>query len=176
MLDFYRAGGYVQSGLRLILQRQLVGFRPVVDRLQIQIRRGFLVEPLPDPPPANWWEASTEALTERFWFAVIPRTGGETLAKAVFWDMEPLASSWGVQARGLARIEVTAPTDRDAIATFLLAESLRLMALEGVTLVEAQVSANGPWVAVFEKLAFQVVEEAVELRKTIPSPVRAQLA
>jgi hypothetical protein len=175
MLDFYRVSGYVQSNLRLILQRQLVGFRPVVDRLQIQIRRGSLVEPFPDPPPANWWEASTEALTERFWFAAMPRSGGETLAKAVFWDMEPLASSWGVHARGLAHIEVISSTDRDAIATFLLAESLRMMALDGVTLVETHVSADDPLVAVCQRLGFEVVEEAVELRKIVPSPVHAEL-
>lgn len=166
LLDLYRSSGYAVCCNRLIMQRQLAGFRPIVDRQQMLIRRGSIVEPIADPPPATWWEASTEALTERFVFAAVPRGGGGELGRAIFWDMEPLASSWGVHARGLARIEVTTAVDGEAVATFLLAESLRLMASDGVTLVEVQAAVDDPIIAVYQKLAFQVVEEAVELRKT----------
>jgi ribosomal protein S18 acetylase RimI-like enzyme len=170
MIDLYRGTGYVETARRVILQRPVVGFRPVMDRQQIQYRRSYVVEPTADSPPCTWWEACTEGLTERYAYVARPRTGGEIVATAVFWDMEPLASSWGVHARGLTRLDLPSDPDREAMAIFVLGEALRLLVLDGVTLVEVHVGASDePMLQLFGKLGFQAVEQAIELRKDAKS-------
>ncbi len=163
-----RTAGYIESGRRRIMQLPLAGFRPIVDRQQMQLKRSMQVETYPDPPSATWWEACTEGLTDRVGFAAVPRGGGVAPATALFWDMEPLASGWGVHARGLTRLEVSSAVDSEAITTYLLGESLRLMAADGATLAEIQTADNDlPLQQVLHKLGFREVEQAVELHKVV---------
>ncbi len=165
-VELFREAGYGESVRRLIMQRQLAGFRPLVDRQQIQLKRSLQVQSQPDPPSANWWEACTEGLTDRYFFTATPRLGGIVAASAVFWDVEPLSSSWGVHARGLTRLEIHAPQDRKAIATFLIGEALRLMAADGATLAEVHCSApDDPLLPILIRLGFQEVEQAIEFVK-----------
>ena len=91
-----------------------VGFRPLIDRQQIQLKRSIHVESQPDRPSTTWWDACMEGLTDRFCFTAIPRNGGASRASAVFWDIEPLAHGWGVH-RGLTRLDIPTAADREAI-------------------------------------------------------------
>ncbi|NLX53521.1 MAG: GNAT family N-acetyltransferase [Planctomycetaceae bacterium] len=166
-VELYQRRGYRETARQLILQRPVVGFRPPMDRQQIQLRRALIVEPAADPPPSTWWEACTESQTDRYAYQARPRTGGDAVATAVYWDMEPLASSWGVHARGLMRLDVPTDSefDREVLAILLLGETLRLLQLDGVTLVETHVAADdAPRCQLFSKLGFQCIEQALELR------------
>ena len=168
MVDLYRSMGYKETARRVILQRAVVGFRPVMDRQQIQLRRTLVVEPTADPPARTWWEACTEGQTDRYAYVARPRSGGEVVALAVYWDMEPLASSWGVHARGLTRLDLPFDSDpeREALAFLVLGETLRLLLLDGVTLVEVHVPmSDEPMRQSFGRLGFQSIEQALELRK-----------
>jgi hypothetical protein len=166
LLDACQSAAYAETGRRWILQRAMAGFRPVMDRQQIQFRRLHVVDAVPEPPARTWWEACTEANYDRYAYVVRPRSGGSAVASALFWDMEPLSSSWGVHARGLIRLELPADADREALGIFLLGESLRLMQLDGVTLVETHVDAlDASMQQLLSKLGFQNVEQAVELEK-----------
>jgi len=168
MVDLYHSMGYVETARRLILQRPVVGFRPLMDRQQIQLRRSLVVEPAADPPARTWWEACTEGQADRYVYHARPRNGGEIVAMAVYWDMEPLASSWGVHARGLTQLDLRFDSDpeREALAVLLLGETLRLLLLDGVTLVEVHVPATDLLTGqLYSKLGFQCIEQALELRK-----------
>jgi hypothetical protein len=168
MIEVCRSAAYVETSQRVILQRPLAGFRPIMDRQQIQFRRLHVVEPVMDPPPHSWWEACTEGQVDRFAYVARPRSGGECVATAVFWDMEPLASNWGVHARGLTQLELPSDPEREALAIFLLGESLRLLLLDGVTLVEVHVHASdAPMLQILGKLGFQSIEQAVALQKSV---------
>ena len=101
-LELFTAAGYRETGRRSIMQRQIAGFRPVVDRHQIQLKRNSLVESFPDPCSTCWWEACTSGLNDRYCFSAKNRLGDECKATAVFWDIEPLASSWGCTRVGSA--------------------------------------------------------------------------
>ncbi|MCU0962291.1 MAG: GNAT family N-acetyltransferase [Pirellulaceae bacterium] len=170
MLELLREAGYVQTARHLILQRSLVGFRQPVDRHQVQFRRSYYVELLLDWPPTTWWEACSEGHSERFAYVARPRTGGEPCGTAVCWDIEPLASSWGVHAQGVAHLDLPATPDRESFAVFLLSEAFRLAVLDGVTLVEVQLPATDqPMLRVLEKLGFETVEQAFEFQKQIAS-------
>jgi len=172
MMDLYRDAGYVETQRRVILQRPVVGFRPVMDRQQIQFRRMYVVESVPDPAPSSWWDACTACQADRYAYAARPRGGGDPVATAVLWDMEPLASSWGVHARGLTRLEVPAGPDSEALSIFLVGEVLRLLQLDGVTLFETQVAAtDAPLQQLYGKLGLQTVEQAVGWQKPSGTPV-----
>lgn len=168
MLDLLRSTGYAETSRRLILQRSLVGFRQPVDAVQVQYRRAYYVELLLDWPATTWWEACSEGHSERFAYVARPRAGGEPCGTAVCWDMEPLASSWGVHAQGVAHLELPTTLDRESFAVFLLSEAFRLAVLDGVTMVEVQIPTDDqPMQRVLERLGFETVELALEFQKRI---------
>ena len=67
---------------------------------------------------------------------------------------------------------MTSGPEREGLAVFLVGEALRLAALDGVTLVEAQIPAvdESSRLIFVGKLGFQVVEQALELRKEVDRP------
>lgn len=178
LVSLYQSAGYVEQGRRLILQRSLAGFRPAVDRQQIQYRRGHDIEVQADPPPRSWWEACVTAHMDLTAYRMRPRNGGAALGTAVFWNMEPLASSWGVHARGLWQLDIPAGPDQDALAVFVLGEALRLAGQEGVTLIEAHVADSDASLkqVLIGKLGFQVLEEAIVFRKDLDASQAASSA
>lgn len=166
-LELFRDAGYVETGRTSILQRQLASFRPVVNRQLIQFKRRMQVECLPDPAFESWREACTHGLADRFLFSATERGDESSSATVLVWDMEPLASSWGVHARGLVRLQVNSPRERETVALFLLGEALRQMAAEGATLAEAHIDAHDdPLGPILGKLGFEHVEQAIELSNT----------
>jgi ribosomal protein S18 acetylase RimI-like enzyme len=165
-LSFYRSRGYQEIDRVAVMQRELPGFRPIVDRNQMQIRRGFQVEAVLDPPTRSWWESCTLGHTDRTRFQLLPRGGKEPAARATFWHIEPLASSWGVHAVGLIEVETAPASRRQGLATFLVGESLRQMQAHGTTLVEAQtMERNSAALGLYRKLGFQVIDHGIVLRK-----------
>ena len=165
-LALFHAAGYEESEKRLVLQQKLAGFRPVIDRAQMQVRRRFNVTASFDPATDNWWQACTEGNTNRNQFAIDERRSDECFGLATFWDMEPLASNWGVHVVGLMNVEIHENQRRQGLATFLLGESLRQLQAEGATLAEVQVPEdNDAALGLFNKLGFEEVDKGIVLRK-----------
>jgi GNAT superfamily N-acetyltransferase len=166
-LAFYRSRGYQPADRVAVMQRELAGFRPAVDRTQMQVRRSHKIEAVLDPPSRSWWDACTFGHTERTRFDLLPRAGEEPAATVTYWHIEPLASSWGVHAVGVLDLEVSAAHRRRGLATFLLGESLRQLQSHGVTLVEAQtMERNTAAFNLYQKLGFQQVDAGTVLRKS----------
>ncbi|MFM8892331.1 MAG: N-acetyltransferase family protein, partial [Planctomycetia bacterium] len=93
------------------------------------------------------------------------------LGTASFWAMQPLSSGWGVTAAGLLHVGIEGPRRRQGFANYLVAESLHDLAVEGVTLAEAQVSlANEPALSLFTKLGFETVAHGSVFRKPAGTP------
>jgi GNAT superfamily N-acetyltransferase len=167
LLAFYRSRGYGEIGRVQVMHRELADFRPAVDRLQMQIRRGYRIEAVLDPPARSWWEACTLGHADRTRFHLYPRTGDAAAASVSYWHVEPLASSWGVHAVGVMDLEVASGARRQGLATFLLGESLRQLQSHGVTLVEAQTMlSNEPALGLYRKLGFQPLEQGIVLRRS----------
>lgn len=134
--------GYEPQAELIVWQRQMATFRPPVDRKLMQVRRQFIVEPQIDPPARSWWDACIFVGHDLTEFAIRQRSSGDRVGRALFWEMEPIASSWGVHAAGIVDISVEPDYRRRGLATFLLGESLRQMQSQGVTLVEVQSNAD----------------------------------
>ena len=166
MISLFERSGYEKSGERLIFQLQLAGFRPPMDRYQMRIRRAFNVYAIDDPPSCNWWDACTFGLTDRTRYDLCPRDGSEPAGSLILWDMEPLASSWGVHAVGLSGMDLSAGQFESGEAAFLLGEALRRAQSQGVTLAEAHADASDQAaIDFFTKLGFVDVERGIRFSK-----------
>jgi ribosomal protein S18 acetylase RimI-like enzyme len=163
--EAFLAAGYEPAERIALLRRPLAGFRPPINRLQLAIRRTTELKVIDEPARLNWWEAATTAGVPLRRY-VLRNKAGEPLGSASFWDMEPLASTWGVTAAGLLDVAIEGPRRREGLATYLVAEAMHDLACEGVALVEAQVAETNPAAAsLFEKLGFDAVEHGTLFRK-----------
>jgi ribosomal protein S18 acetylase RimI-like enzyme len=162
----FRSAGYADAQRIAILRRPLAGFRKPVNRLAKAIQRATNVAAIDEPARCSWWEAATTTgvALRRY---VLRNHAGEQLGSASFWDLQPLASAWGVTAAGLLDVTIAGPRRRQGLANYLVAESLHDLAQhEGVTLVETQVNmANEAALSLFEKLGFQPVEYGTVFRR-----------
>jgi ribosomal protein S18 acetylase RimI-like enzyme len=161
----FRQAGYETASRIAILRRPLAGFRPPVNRLQLAIRRSTTLSVVDEPSRRTWWEAATTTgLALRRY--VLRNQAEELLGSATFWDMQPLASAWGVMAAGLMHVDIEGPRRRQGLASYLVAEAMHDLASEGVSLIETHVSqGNSAALSLFEKLGFQAVEHGTVFRK-----------
>lgn len=167
LCELFRSAGYVEQCRRLVLQCSLVGFRPVMDRQQLQIRRTCVVEPTREPWPLTWWDACSAGVSDFFQFAVRARSSAVHLGRACFWNMEPLASSWGAHARGLKALDISPAENRVDLTTFLLGESLAQMAAEGGTLAEVHAAPHDTeLVPILHRLGFRPTQEGIVFCKS----------
>jgi GNAT superfamily N-acetyltransferase len=171
-LDTYRAAGYETLQRTRILQRELAGFRPLIDRRIIQLKRELQLEASADLLPATWWDACTLGQIDRTQFMLTPRNGGRPIGIAHFWDVEPMASSWGVHAMGLLEINIddVGREEHEAaqLTTFLFGESIRQLQSCGVTLVEVLVHDTDDLLGeTCQRLGFQEVNQGIRFCKPV---------
>lgn len=165
--EFFRSHGYEPIGQTIIFQRDLLSFRPSVDRRQLQVRRRCCtVASIADPPVKSWWEAWSYGDFDRVRFELRERPAEPPIASVMFWNMEPMSRTWGVNASGLVDLQVDPKQRRQAVATYLLGEAFRSLAGQGVTLVEAQAAeTDSASRSLFRKLGFSEVDRATQFQK-----------
>lgn len=164
--SLFREHGYREIDRTVVFHRELRGFRPIVDRQQMQIRRSTDVEVLFDPPPRTWWSACSMSAFDRIVFQLRLRGVAEPVACATFWNMEFFASARGVRTSGLIEVEVDPEQRKKGFATYLIGEALRQLAEQSVALVEVQtMQGNSAAVRMYRKLGFQQVDSGAVFRK-----------
>jgi len=160
--------GFAAVDEHLVLHRQLAGFRPAVDRTQMQIRRTHHVNCCLDPPSPTWWHACTWGHTERTGFVLQDRLTGSEVASLVLWDCEPIASSWGVHVIGIAELETVASANQENTALFLIGEALRQMQSRGVTLTEVRVpETQTSTLQLYSRLGFEEADRSITYLRTL---------
>jgi GNAT superfamily N-acetyltransferase len=151
--ELLTATGYRPTHRRLLWHRSLSGFRAPIDRQQMQVRRRFQITSPCDILPDNWWEACVWSPNEWTRLSLTLRDGGEAIVSAIFWEIEPLSRSWGVQSVGLVHLEDTPEARTEGLTTFLLSEAMRHFISEGLMQFEAQMPADDASLAeVFARL------------------------
>ncbi len=130
--------GFQRRDMIYVTQRRLSGFRAIVDRQQMTVRRQYQISPIVDPLPSNWWESCTFGWHEIFGFRLMDRKNQKVVGCVMFWEIQPLSTEWGTRTMGLCDLKVQTELQRQGLATFLIGESLRQLALQGVSLVELQ--------------------------------------
>ena len=165
MRRLFERAGYETADRVAVLRRALQGFRAPVNRLQLAIRRNTVLRAIDEPTRRTWWEAATTTGIALRRYELLNQAD-ERLGSASFWDMQPLAGTWGVVASGLLDVEIEGPRRRQGLAHYLVAEALHDLSQEGVGLVETHAStANTPALSLFTKLGFETVEHGTIFRK-----------
>ena len=165
MQSIFRRHGYAVAGRIDVLRRPLAGFRPPVNRLQLAIRRATTLRAIDEPGRRDWWEAATTTgiALRRY---ELHGEADALLGSASFWDVQPLAASWGVAMAGLIRVDIEGTRRRQGLANYLVAEALHDLAEEGHTVAEAHVSDdNAAAGKLFEKLGFKRVDQGIVFRR-----------
>jgi ribosomal protein S18 acetylase RimI-like enzyme len=117
----------------------------------------------------SWWRERTSGCidTQRI---ELRHTDNSLLASTTLWDLEPLASRWGVRAAGILDLGVAEPLRRRGIATHLLCEIMRQLRQQGVAVVEAQTMIhNEPALAMYRRLGFVQADSGAVFRKDYSS-------
>jgi GNAT superfamily N-acetyltransferase len=168
--QLYLGRGYEEIHRLSLMRRDLCGFEAPIDRNQMAIRRGMIVEVTVDAPTRNWWEACTLGEFDLTRFEVVPRGGGSPAAWAVFRNMEPSGSASVVRSIGLVELQVAESFRGRGVAIFLLSEAFRRFLRDGITLVEAQVmNGNAAAAALLRKLGFHETGQGGVFRKDCPN-------
>ena len=165
MQAVFRRAGYEVADRIAVLRRSLSGFRPPVNRLQLAIRRNTVLRVIDEPTRRTWWEAATTTglSLQRY---DLRNHAEQLLGSASFWDMQPLASAWGLRAAGLMEVAIEGERRRQGLAHYLVAEALHDLEQEGVMLVETHASQpNTPAMKLFEKLGFETAEFGTLFRR-----------
>jgi GNAT superfamily N-acetyltransferase len=164
--ELFRSQGYREIDQTLVFRRDLTDFQVPMDRAQLALRRQMTIQMTVDPPSRSWWDACTTSDFDLTRFEVMPRGGGQVLARATFRGMEPSGASTFVRAAGLIDLEVDAARRRQGLATYLLGEAFQNCSRQGIMLVEVQTMArNAAAIALYRKLGFRQADQGVVFRK-----------
>lgn len=161
-----KRNNYHECSRVVVLHRDLVRFRAPVSRNQRKVKREVVFETTYAPETISWWEAQVVGNQERIRFQIIGRRNHKKLASCTFWDIEPLATGWGLRSAGLQDLVVDQTVRRQGYATFLLSESFRELHKRGVTLVEVQtMESNTPAMELYKSLGFAPVDYGIVFRR-----------
>ncbi len=164
--SLYRSQGYEESGRTLIFRRELTGFRPLVDRFQVRLRRMMSLQTVIDAPTRDWWEASTTGDFDLTRFELYPRGSGEMLGRVTVRSMDSIGLAGPTRAAGVLELHVEPVQRRQGLATFLLGEAFSELGRQGYSVVEGQVNDSNPSaLGLLRKLGFEQVDEGVVFRK-----------
>jgi GNAT superfamily N-acetyltransferase len=165
MQEVFRRAGYGEAERIAVLRRELAGFRPPINRLQLAIRRATTLRVIDEPCRRTWWEAATTTgiALRRY------ELRGEAealLGSASFWDVQPLAAAWGLAMAGLLQVDIEGDRRRQGLASYLVAEALHDLAAEGVSVAETHVAElNPPAVQLFGKLGFRTTDRGTSFTR-----------
>ena len=164
----YQDNGYEVVDRTLIYRRDLSGFRPPVDRRQVQFRRHMTVEVVADLPPSDWWDACTTGDFELTRFYLVPRGQRASVASVTVRDIGSTTASGPGRVAGIMDVDVDPAHRRQGLATYLLHESLRQLSQQGVVQVEGHASEkNTLGISVYEKLGLTHSDQATVFRKQV---------
>lgn len=173
LLETCHRRGYSEIQRISILQCDLVRFKPTVSYKIRQLRRPTRVIEKHDPIASNWWEACVWGAQQRDYFQLTEKASGREIAKASFWDIQPLSACWGICTAGLFDLEVASDWRRKGCASYLLGEAFRLLRRRGVSTIEAQtMTTNEAAIGLYRALGFVEVDHGVVFRKEGATQIR----
>jgi len=164
--ELYRRQGYEKVEETIIFHGELAGFRPIVDRRQIQYRRSMLIELARDPRAESWWNACTLGGFDQVKFQLRRRDDHADLASATFWDMDAFSVCWGIRASGMVMLRTNEEARGQGLASYLMGEAMKQLCNQGIALIETQASTrNASAIRLLERLGFKEVDRAMVYRK-----------
>jgi len=168
IVEALKRNGYEIAKQIAVLQRELSQVQSISGRKQLNVRRNYLINAISDPLEKSWWECCTLGMAERDRFTIGRKKDNHVAGTVSFWDLQPLGAYIHSNCRGLYDLSINEEDKRQGLASFLVCESMKRLASQGVTLVEAQTEVtNEASIRLFEKLEFVLVTQGFQMRKTL---------
>ena len=167
--QLFRDHEYTEVDRVQLYRRELAGYRPAVDRTVLQMRRSHTLKFVNDPLSQSWWEACTQGCFREIRADLHPKSGGPAAASAMFWNMEAAVSPEDAYTVGLSSVEVAGDVQKDAVAKYLLCESLVYLHSQGFHAVQGQaMQTDEAAVQLLESTGFTQFDTGTVLRKQWP--------
>lgn len=155
-LSAFTEFGFTVIDQVIIMERMLDGFKTVSDRQQMTVRRGYSINASTYPIEQSWWESCTLGMADRERFTVVNKRTKEVCGSVSYWDLKPQSLSSPKLSRGLYGLQTDPEFRRQGLATYLVGESLKHLASNGVARVEAQTEVSDEaTLKLFTKLGFE---------------------
>lgn len=168
VVEALKRNGFQEQTKIAVMQRELGHIQSVSGRKQMNARRNYLINAISDPLEKSWWECCTLGMAERDRFTIGRKKDNHVAGTVSYWDLQPIGSFIHSNCRGLYDLSVNDEDRRNGLASFLVCESMKRLASQGVTLVEAQTEVtNEGSIRLFEKLEFVTVTRGLQLRKVL---------
>lgn len=166
--SLYRSQGYEESDRTLVFRRELAGFRPLVDRVQVRLRRMMSLQSIIDAPTRDWWDALTTGDFDLTRFELHPRGSESLLGSVTVRSMDSVGLTGPTRSAGVLELHVDPAQRHQGLATFLMGEAFSELARQGYSVVEGQVNAsNTAALGLLQKLGFEQVDEGIVFRKAV---------
>ncbi len=157
---------YEVSSEVVILQRELARYRAGAAREARRVKKETTLDRTFVPKATNWWEACLTGGQDHIRYSLARRNDNQEIASVTFWDIEPLATSWGIPTIGMLDLYVDPEARQTKVATHLLNETLKLLQRRGACLVEAQTMVeNQAAIALYNSLGFTQVDRGFVMRR-----------
>jgi GNAT superfamily N-acetyltransferase len=167
-LRMYQEHGYHPTGGCRIVKRELGSFRPPVSRDYQLLRRRYEVQADSSYVRSKWWEACLWVQNDQTRFRLLNRLTRDCHGETVLWDMEPIASGWGVHAMGIVNLRIDEAHRYHGLGRFLVSEAMLRSAANGASRVQTQVpDDNQAAQALFRKLGFTELDRGLFLEKSL---------
>ena len=80
------------------------------------------------------------------------------MGRVSFWEIQPLSTEWGTRTMGVCDLRIADEHRRSGLATFLLGESFRQLAMQAVSIVDLQfLDSDEPMHGLAKKLGFEKI-------------------
>ena len=160
--------GYQPCSTRLVLQRQLEGYQPIVDTRFVPMRRRYDTQLMAQPEVGSWWQACVMGSFEPVEFRLVDKLTSIPAARVLVWEMSS-ARQPGPLIAGLLDVHVRPDMRRQGMAKMLVNQTLRYVQENSFKLAEVQIpEENRAGHDLFKSLGFELVDTGYAYRRPTP--------
>lgn len=168
---FFLAAGYSPDRQSYSFERRLEAPLNIVDPRFTALRKRYEAHTIPQARLSTWWRECVFGPLEPSDFRLDDRHSGQTVARALFWEMKEFGWRWGGPAAGIIDVQVRSEMRRQGVGKFLLAQLLRHLQEQYFAIVEVQTMADDETGRkMFKSLGFTRVDEGTSYVKIANRP------
>lgn len=165
---FLLSHGYQPNRKISVFSRRVDVPLNIVDPRFATLRRKYETQVLPQAKLGSWWRESVIGPLEPSEFRLDDKKTGQTVARALFWEMKDYGWRWGAPAAGVIDVQVRSEFRRQGIGKHLLAQLLRHLAEQYFGIVEVQIPCEETEaIKMFQSLGFTQADTGISYVKNL---------
>lgn len=169
---FLAKNGYAPFQKMFVFNRRVDEPLTIVDPRFKGLSKKYDAVAAPEAVLGSWWWESVFGPLEPSEFQLNDRQTGETVARALFWEMKDYGWRWGAPAAGIVDVKVRGEFRRQGVGRYMLNQLLRHLADQYFGIVEVQVpEKEETGIKMFTALGFTPVDTGVSYVKELSDTV-----